>query len=236
VRFEHKLSMACCAFSLVMLPAQALTFGSIELVCPIDGKKFKVNTVLSGTELGMWLDMKPIGPTPAPWPLEKCPDNGFIIYKQNFSKAELETLRPYVQSDGYRALLDSHTNYYVASRLQIEARESSARIATTLLRATWEARGQEQYLAYATEALRWYEQVLKERSPEDKEFVTATLVAGELERRLGLFEQAKKRFLGIPDRKALRSPLDKIVDLQLELIEQRNAHPARVPTTETKPK
>ena len=75
-----------------------------------------------------------------------------------------------------------------------------------------------------------YEQILSAIPQDLDEKLTAMLVAGELERRLGLFEKSRTRFLGIPNRTALRSPMNEIVQLQLVLIEKMNSEPAEVPS------
>jgi hypothetical protein len=206
-----------------------MTMGEVDYVCPIDGQKFKALTAFSGTQFGMGLDLKPRGPTPAPWPLPKCPGNGFVMYKKIFSTDELDRLKSYVQSAVYQSLAKGNTNYFLAAKLKAAMGESALSVASTLLRATWEARSREEYQTYARATIDAYDRVLSEKHSDEDQKLTATLVAGELERRLGLFEKARTRFLGIPNRTALRSPMNEIVELQLVLIEQTNSEAAEVP-------
>jgi len=44
----------------------AHTLGNVDYVCPLDGTKFTAITDFSGTTFGKRLDLKPLGPTPAP--------------------------------------------------------------------------------------------------------------------------------------------------------------------------
>lgn len=222
-------ALILAAIALSAPTAHAMTVGEIDVVCPIDGKRFKTITAFSGSQFGMQLDLKPVGPTPAPWPLAKCPGNGFVVYKKTFSAEELARLRPYVRSEAYRALVPGHTNYFLAAKLQQALNEPPARVAITLLQATSEARDDDQYRAYATEALAAYEQVLQAPPKDEVDRLTAVLVAGELERRLGRFDLARSRFLAIPNRDSLAEPMDRIVALQLSLIEKGNSEPAEIP-------
>lgn len=222
-------ALITAAIALSAPAAHAMTVGEIDVVCPIDGKRFKTITAYSGSQFGMYLDLKPVGPTPAPWPLAKCPGNGFVIYKKTFTAEELARLRPYVRSEAYRALVPGHTNYFLAAKLQQALSEPPAKVAITLLQATWEARDDDQYRAYASEALAAYEQVLAAPPKDEAARLTAMLVAGELERRLGLFDQARSRFLAIPNRESLAEPMDRVVALQLSLIEKGNSEPAEIP-------
>ena len=132
--------------------ALASTYHEVDVTCPIDGQVFKTREAKSGTKLGNYLDMKPYGPMPAPWPIARCPGNGFVIYRPVFSSEELQRFRAYVATDEYRALLRPHSNYYLAARLQIHNGEPPRQVAYTLLKASWEAEGTELYPRYAREA------------------------------------------------------------------------------------
>lgn len=229
-RMAVNLGIAISALFIGLVPVHAMTMGEREFVCPIDGKKFMALTAFSGTQFGMGLDLKPLGPTPAPWPLPKCPGNGFVLYKKEFSTEELDRLKSYVKGGDYQSMAKIHTNYFLAAKLKAAMGEPVSSVAITLLRATWEARSLEEYQTYASAALATYEQILSAIPQDLDEKLTATLVAGELERRLGLFEKSRTRFLGIPNRTALRSPMNEIVQLQLVLIEKMNSEPAEVPS------
>src|SRR5262245_20026034 len=68
----------------------ATTFLKVELTCPIGGQKFKATIVTSNTFWGRRLDLKPVAPTPSSVPrlLPVCPENGFVMYKREFSDEE----------------------------------------------------------------------------------------------------------------------------------------------------
>ncbi len=216
--------------SVAALPtARSMVIRETEFTCPIDGKKFKSMAAYSGTSFGVHLDLKPVGPIPAPWPLPKCPDNGFVLYKTEFTESELNRLRVFVGSDKYQSLAKSNTNYFLAAKLREFMGEPPSLVASSLLQATWEARNEAEYRTYATAALAAYEQVLSRGARDDKLALNAVLLAGELERRLGLFDRARQRFEGIPNRDSLEEPMNRIVKLQLALIAQKNKKTMELP-------
>jgi hypothetical protein len=209
--------------------ANALTFMEMELVCPVDGERFKTTLARSGTSVGQFLDLKPFGPTIAPWPLAKCPASGFVMYKQQFPEDEIARFREYVVSDEYKALVAVHTNYYLTARLRAHLGEKPSQLAYILLQATWEAKSPAQYQQYAAEALEAYKASLAEGSLDSKQSLNSQFVAGELERRLGRFDDAKARFLAVAGHEEAKSEVfQQIVELQLQLIEAKNTSPRMI--------
>jgi len=201
-RFRHVLTLLWIAIFVMPTVAGAMTFSEVEVTCPLGGEVFTATLARSGTKFGTFLDFRPYGPIASPTPLAKCPANGFVVYKEKFTDDELRQLTPYVESEDYQSLQEKQTNYYLAAKLQSFLKETSKQqIARTLLQATWEVESREQYLSYANEALATFKLALKEDYAKKNEWLTDQLIAGELERRLGQFAEAKKRFLMLSDRK-----------------------------------
>jgi hypothetical protein len=213
------------------LVANASTVEEVEVICPIDGSKFKTIEAMSGSSFGQQLDLKPIGAIISPWPLARCPSNGFVIYKEEFSPKEIARLKKYVASPAYRALRKGNTNYYLAANLMEFMGDNTEVVAFALLKATWEVQTEtKRYNLYAKEALAKYKQILTNPPSDKKKWATAQLVAGELERRLGQFAEAKKRFLDIRRNSDLKTyPYPEIITLQLKLIEARDSRPHQIP-------
>lgn len=189
-------NLACLVLLLASAGACASTVVDIEVTCPIDGKRFTTETARSGTQFGMNLDLKPYGAIIAPWPVAKCPGNGFIVYKEDFTRAELARLRIFVSSDEYQALQKSETNYYLAAVLMKHIGAPLPEVAFGLLKATWEVEGDSRYAKYAGEALTAFDLLAKSppagSTPE--QIASYQLLAGEMERRLGRFDEARRRF------------------------------------------
>ena len=220
------LLLVSCATS-----AGALAQGTpVQRICPIDGKSFTyvASTVPPARETN--LDMKPADSI-SPWPHPKCPENGFVIYKSNLSNAEVAKLRNFALSDAYRALAESHSTRYLEAALRKHLGESPYAVAWSLVQATWEVAAEPaRYKQYAQEALATYESIKLEALPEAKHRILKEMVSGELERRLGLFDHAKDRFIGMRDRAEFATkPMQRIIELQLKLIRSKDSGSHRIP-------
>jgi hypothetical protein len=215
---------------LLALPdAQALVIHSIEVTCPIDGEKFRADQAASYTVAGQFLDMKPFGATIAPPPLPKCPTSRFLIYKENFSEAEIQTLKEFVSSNQWRRLIGRNTDYYLIAKLRAHLGETPAQLKFVLLQATWEPKSQPKYRQYAKTALEAYNEALKGEYVDRQQWLSDQLVAGELERRLRQFDKALIRFASLSTYKEAQAGVfQRIVALQLKLIHERNAEPKKI--------
>lgn len=223
-----RLLVALAAACVFAEPCWGLTYGDVELKCPLDGTVFRMRAAMSGTQFGIYLDLKPSGPTAAPAPLARCPSNGFVIYKSRFTDKELEKLRSFVASSAFQQLRLEKSAYYVAAKLQQHMGESPERVAWTLLQATWEAG--EDYPRIASEALGAYARVLSRVKLDPEDRLTAQLVSGELERRLQRFDAAKSRFAAIRGDPGFNDAYAAaIIELELKLIEARDSAEHAVP-------
>ena len=119
--------------------AQALTMYDIEVVCPIDGNKFMAKAVGIYRQTGMRLDSKPLGSLMAPTPYPVCPDNGFVVYKSDFSDEELATLRSMVLSEDYQRARKDHTDRYMVAFMRERMGANSRELGFLYLEASWEA-------------------------------------------------------------------------------------------------
>lgn len=234
MRFRSlRLSMPALALLLGALPllqnASAMTMGEQSFTCPIGGETFTQRMATSGYQYGMQLDIKPVGAIAAPLPLPECPGNGFLIFDEGLSDADIDRLTAVVASREYQAMRGRESTYYRAAHLQRALGQPVHRIAWTLLRASWQAGG-DQYLRYAEEALAEYRKALQ--GPPDGEFTTelqdsAHIVIGELLRRLGRFDEAQAHLRALQERKDWQdTPLAAIVQQELRLIAARNPLPA----------
>jgi tetratricopeptide (TPR) repeat protein len=201
----------------------------VEMTCPIDGTTFHATGTRDADTrydyadyrrfpYGRFLDLKSSGATLAPWPIAKCPSNGFVIYKSKFTQSELSRLKRYVMSDDYQSMKDMHTNYYLAARIRAHMGDEQARLSYTLLQATWEARSRTQYAKYAAEALEAYKASLLKPYANADERIIDQLVAVELERRLGRFDRAIARIHSLIERKEAKEKIYReVLAVQLKL-------------------
>ncbi|MFM5953778.1 MAG: hypothetical protein ACKOPE_05705 [Novosphingobium sp.] len=97
--------------ALVALSGQrvdARTVGFVEIVCPVGGQRFFVR---GNPEMRRRIEAEPSGRylgRAAEDPFERCP-NGYVIYKDRYSRAELEALARLIRDPGYKALADRPT-------------------------------------------------------------------------------------------------------------------------------
>lgn len=228
--------MAFCTRALTLafvlayhLSPQAHTVREVELECPLDGEKFRQVLAASGTQFGAMLDLKPIGRIAAPWPLPVCPKSGFVMYR-SFTPDEIARLKPFVATTEYAEML-SDAPYFRAARIGAFLGDKREAIADVLLQATWEAQSPRQYARYAREAHVAFRELLEMTAREDASWPKLQVVTGELERRLGRFDEARARFSQLKELERFRTgSVALIIDLQLRLIEQGNTRAHRMPT------
>ncbi len=200
------------------------------VTCPIGGERFSYEAPPPLASHETYLDQRPVDKA-APWPLAKCPGNGFVLYKSSFSDAELGRLREFVLSDKYRALSAAHTPHYLEAALRRKLGEPPYVIAWALVQATWEASSDPaRYKQYAGEALATYDAISLESLQEIRHRIVKRMISGELARRLGQFDSARDRFLEMRDNAELSKPFfQRIVELQLKLIRAKDTGPHRIP-------
>ncbi|MDP6953489.1 MAG: hypothetical protein QGF53_12105, partial [Alphaproteobacteria bacterium] len=84
--------------------------------CPLGGESFPGLTVGTHSTFGAHYDLEPVSYMPFPRPLPVCP-NGFVMYKESFSEAELAQIADIIETAEYRAAMEAHTTYYLFALL-----------------------------------------------------------------------------------------------------------------------
>ncbi len=208
------------------LLAPASIVMDVEVTCPIDGERFTSKEAMSGSQFGQNLDRRPLGAVVAPWPISRCPRTGFVIYKDDFTNRELERLRPHVRSKTYQALQKNASDYYLAAHLMRFLGAPKSVIADALLKATWEVEQDPRYKRYAVDALAAFDELASDSSLEATPADRASYhqIAGELERRLGLFDKANQRFKYLIEAPGVKgSRLEQLVRQEIVLTEARDS-------------
>ncbi|KRB05020.1 hypothetical protein [Lysobacter sp. Root690] len=228
--------LALLVAALLPLSSVAMRLTAQSFVCPIDGQTFSTRLMSSGTSFGSYFDTQRFGAIASPAPLPVCPGNGFIVVdeKRSYSDAELVKLRAFVASDEYRGWVANDTPYYRLAKQMVWSGESPERIAGVLLQATWEA-GSQRYPRYAAEALEAMQQRAAGEAGSDRVYHTRMLI-GELQRRLGRFDQAQATFEALRRDPAFPGKQEadtavymrKVLDAQLQLVRARSVAHARL--------
>ena len=177
--------LAALAATALLAAGASATARLVERVCPLTGKKFSGGSTWRA-RVAFTSTLKPIGVTGAPPELPVCPDDGFIVFKETFTAAELERLRPWVGSDEFRALTASESTYYRYAETLRRLGQPSDQIAWRLVQATWQVdRDREKYARYAAAALKELENLAANRD--------MVMLAAELQRHTGQFDQARSK-------------------------------------------
>jgi len=206
--------------------AWALTFAQVSRVCPFTGTKFDTTVAASGYSACRRLDLKPIGAIAAPPPVPLCPDDGFVVYKEEFSPTEISTLREWIESDEFRRAASEESPYFRVALTRERLGDPADAIAWAYLQASWEVESDsERYVRYVTRALEKFEVVLESLdagapgSDAHESHTATTIVSAELLRRLGRFEEAGRRLARIEHGDALDPDRAAIVRYEAALIE-----------------
>jgi hypothetical protein len=182
------LLIALALISVAARPGNALTFSEAEFTCPIGGTKFKSRVVASSSRFGVRLDFKPMGALIAPNPFPVCPDNGFVMYKEQFSEEEIARLAPIVLADEYQRGRHEHTDHYLAAYLRERMGADDFALAFLYLQSSWQAEEMPELLSrYRSLALQKFDAYLARDNSRSTAWWNASVVAAELDRLSGQF-------------------------------------------------
>lgn len=207
------------------------TFGEVSSTCPLDGTTFTWTASMSGTSFGQRLDLRPIGPIASPWPVAVCPKDHFVLFDDKLDPDTIERARAVVATPEYQALAATESSYYLLATLQRGLGRPESELGWLLLQASWQVEADAaRNRRYLEEALAAYQASLATGKLSGEERLTADLLAGELERRLGRFAEAKARFTRLQGEKpAPEGVIKRIIDAQLSYTAAGDSAPHEVP-------
>ena len=212
----------------VVQPSATGTATDTDVTCPLCHTSFKAHTDYSSSRLGMRLDLKPLGTTAAPWIIPKCPNCHFIVYDQDLIDTDQELLLKFVNSLEYQDIVPDNSTYFLLARLQEALGMDTYEIAHTYLKASWQVDTDRAKCGkYLEASLAKFQAYLASDKIIPHQYVMAEMVSGEIERRLGKFEQALSRFSRLQKSSEFSgsSTVMSIIDYQLELIGAKDSDP-----------
>lgn len=219
------LGLVACArgpaVSVPTNPGYAVAVQEETIACPLGGQTFSFRVDRFSTAKGITLDMLPYGADDLPWPLPECPDNGFVVYKQNFSAAEVRRLRPLIKQHGFAS-----KPVYARAFLMTHALGEPLPLQLRLLQvAAW--RGGDRYRRQALPVLA---RLLKDRMQTERSRLDYLLLQAEYQRRLGRFAHAQQS-IGMADMVApeVLEPLKPVLECQKTLIAQKVRRASPIP-------
>ncbi len=177
-------------------PAQALTVGPVETYhCPVCRHAFEPVLAGSGTQTGMRLDFRPLGPIASPWPIPDCPkchNVWFPAAVTNRSDRELQVVTKTVRSATY-ARLSSAPSYHRYAILSESLKQPARELAMHWLAASWQwesTTNRVQERACRDQCAAWLDRHLESKAQKTTTpDLEAVLLRADLFRRAGQFDR-----------------------------------------------
>ena len=218
------LSLAVCTH------ANALTMRPVEHTCPIGGEKFTSDMLMSGVSVDVKTDLEPLGAIMAPTPIPICPSNQFVMFKDDFTQQELDKYEKIIQSEAYLKQVAEKASAQRLLGVMLELageNQNTEQMEWIFLQASWlgsQRQDLEKVLHYA-------DLNLKDGNQHIEKLTTMKFVRGEMLRKLGRFDEAKKQFEELSKEPTVKASeyLQKLTELELELTAEKDiySHPVR---------
>ena len=214
--------------------AAATRLGESDFTCGFCGQNFKDKIIWSTNVMDRDSEFRPyaMGFDPLPYYVHACPHCG---YTNDGDRAQLSDqekveigkfLTAYRESQGGR--ISSAGKYEVLAHTYIIRQLPSDKIAYAYQRAAWMADDSHDETAgrkFRTATLEYLTKALEKSEVEAKMVPNLTYLAGELNRRLGRFDEALQWFSRVkPD-----GPMKDLVAQQTALARKKDASPDRMP-------
>lgn len=172
--------------------SNASTFFDQNFVCPIGGEKFTESVVGSNSTWGERPDGKPYGSLSI-YPLIECPENGFIMFKEEWTEQELSILKDAISTAEFENMRQSETSYYRLWWLRSKIAKDPIALADALLNASWESDNHiERKHRYQTMFIAAAKNIVQMDDPEY--WFWLNLRAANAMRELGQFTQSLEYF------------------------------------------
>ncbi len=182
----------------------AMTLDPEEFVCPVNGKKFIAEVVGSYAQFSIRLDLRPLGALAAPEPRPVCPDSGFVMTKDTYTTKEAAAIRKLVSNPGFSKARAKYNDDYMAAYQLAKLGKPLLQQAWSYHKAGWKAEDSDlpdaAYLSFYRElALKHFDKYFDTtNSAPTLKWWDAQIVAANLERKLGRFDDATQRIDNLP--------------------------------------
>ena len=164
-----RLFALCLSMMLTASMALAHTSAPFERTCPLCDTTFTTILDMSGTQFGMRLDLKPVGPIAAPWKVPVCTKCGFVMFDDELSEEQLAKCKTIVDSPEYQKHRD-RASYYQMGRLYEQLERDDLPTAHIFLKASWQEEDDADHLKETLElSLKHFEAYLKQGPPKPSE-------------------------------------------------------------------
>jgi hypothetical protein len=221
--------MNVAAWIALPMLASAHTSRKTAQTCPLDQTKFEAVLDMSGTSFGKRLDLKPLGPTPAPWRVPVCPRCHLVMYKDDFTEEELKSLSVLVSSKEYSELAVRHPSHFLMARSLEHLGEPAHHVAWAYLQSSWQVESDPAAYKEALElSIHHYTAALQETAgePSGGDRASMQFLVGEELRLLGRFDDARAHFHAVSGEEGMaKDPFPALVAYEMRLIGLKDRKP-----------
>jgi hypothetical protein len=200
--------------------------GEVEYTCPSCGTKFKHLAQFSYSIFGRNLDLRPWGAAIIPSPIPKCPSCNLVFDNDLFTKPEIEILKTsFLTNNIFEKEPNMPNHYYLAKEYEILNKKLSD-IIWFFLSSVWENRDENKKNILINITIDY----INKLPQTDESYNNYQLVKLDLLRRSGQFIEANNLIEIIKkDKNFYKDIIVKIVDLQTELIKNKNQEEHSIP-------
>ena len=230
-----KFLFTCLPIWLLACIACAVNSLEQEFLCPVCGTHWEQRVETSGRSRGLRLDLRQLGDVVDPPTLPQCPKCRFPLFTEGLveqsndpSKAPaFRQLRTFVRGADFQMLTAKNPSYFALAQVQQLLKAPHRVIALSYLRASWQVEDREVICRRLLEkALEHYAAARAEVRRDYRLRSDLALLCGEVERRLGKWDVAEKRFRQLEASGLLQgTPQEVIPAIQIRLIERRDSAP-----------
>ncbi len=206
-----------------------------EFLCPVCGTHWQQRVETSGRASGLRLDLRQTGDVVDPPSLPQCTKCRFPLFSDGLVQqandpakaAAFKQLRTFVRGADFQMLTAKNPSYFALAQVQQLLKAPHRVIALSYLRASWQVEDRDVICRRLLEkALEHYVAARAEAGRDYRLRSDLALLCGEIERRLGKWDDAEKRFRALQSSGILDdTPQANIPALQLRLIAQHDSAP-----------
>ena len=234
------MPMKLASLLLILLACIACAVNSLEqeFLCPICGTHWQQRIETSSRAKGLRLDLRQVGDIVDPPTLPQCVKCRFPLFSDRLTEQAkdpkkapaFKQLRSFVLGADFQMLAAKNPPYFALALVQgLNARNPTPHrvIALSYLRASWQVEDREAACRRLLEKAReHYVAALAESREGDPLRRDLALLCGEIERRLGKWDDAEKRFRKLEASELLKGTSQAAIPaLQLKLIAQHDSAP-----------
>jgi hypothetical protein len=230
-----KFLMSLLPLLLLACVGQAVNTMEQEFLCPICGTRWEQRVETSKQVRGLRLDLRQLGDVVDPPTLPQCTKCRFPLFSEQLveqandpAKAQaFKRLRAFVLGGDFQMLASKNPSYFCLAQVQELLGAPRRHIAMSYLRASWQVEDREAAcLRLLEKAHEYFVAALEEMREGEPKRSDVILLCGEMERRLGKWDEAEKRFREVESSGLLRGTEHAVIPgMQLRLIARKDPAP-----------